>query len=444
MANINMIFSCNEKGAIGYNNQLLFSIKKDMEYFKDKTIGNTVIMGRKTLESLPGDMSKNGFPDRENIVLTTNSNIRNTGEYGYNVKFCSYENLTNIINNSQNDKTYWIVGGESIYNLFMPLADKIYMTYVLSNEVNYDRRIDIDYLKDNFDCVYSSELKEGINRLNNKRVLYQFKVFNRRQNKKEQNNSTPRVKYGKDQKVIITKKKQGLFSENLRNTFLTIDQVTHNEDGGLRYTIKEDITKTLLKGNNFIQVFSQDNKKIYLEALRIRGLKTGDIVQYNDGLKGIVFNDIVLTTDGKWQPVSDILKKRKISKISLVENITQGEGAYSYSQYLFLDRQFFDMNNLYDIVSSKKNKLRRGLLLKDYWVVKVNTDPNKPTEGEEYIYHDKYGTPKIGDMVIVKDLSYNSNKRGKHKKFGRIINTYHRKLTIKSASMDWGYASKIL
>ena len=65
---MNMIVAADSRWGIGKNNGLLASLPSDMKYFREHTAGKVVVMGRKTLESLPG---KRGLPGRTNIVLTT-------------------------------------------------------------------------------------------------------------------------------------------------------------------------------------------------------------------------------------------------------------------------------------------------------------------------------------------------------------------------------------
>ena len=64
-----LIVNVSKNWGIGKDNGLLFHISKDMKFFKEHTTGNTIIMGRKTLESLPGSKP---LPNRTNIVLTRN------------------------------------------------------------------------------------------------------------------------------------------------------------------------------------------------------------------------------------------------------------------------------------------------------------------------------------------------------------------------------------
>ena len=73
---MNLIAAADAAFGIGNKGKLLISIPEDMKYFRAHTVGKTVIMGRKTLESFP---NKKPLPDRRNIVLTRNPNYRVKG-----------------------------------------------------------------------------------------------------------------------------------------------------------------------------------------------------------------------------------------------------------------------------------------------------------------------------------------------------------------------------
>lgn len=106
------IVSIDEDYGIGRNGDLLVHNKEDIKFFKETTIGNTVIMGRKTFLSLPNGPLK----DRKNIVLTR-GNIDCDG-----IIIChDYLDLIHL-------KDAFVIGGGEIYNLFLPYYDEIYIT----------------------------------------------------------------------------------------------------------------------------------------------------------------------------------------------------------------------------------------------------------------------------------------------------------------------------
>ena len=117
---MNLIFSADDNWGIGFNNKLLFNIRGDMAYFKAMTTGKTVVMGRSTLESLPGAKPLAG---RENIVLTTNEGYAVEG-----AKIChSYSELFDFLRDKPLQDVF-IIGGESIYRAMLAYCSKAYIT----------------------------------------------------------------------------------------------------------------------------------------------------------------------------------------------------------------------------------------------------------------------------------------------------------------------------
>ena len=132
---MNIIVAVDENWAIGYKNNLLIKIREDMIYFKNKTIGNNVIMGRKTFESLP---QQKPLKDRLNIVLTRDDHYATEG-----ILIC--KTIPEVIETcKKNDKETFVIGGEQIYNLFLPYCQKAYITKIYSSFVadKYFPRLD--------------------------------------------------------------------------------------------------------------------------------------------------------------------------------------------------------------------------------------------------------------------------------------------------------------
>ena len=110
---ISIIAAVAKNRAIGYKNKLLYNIDDDMKRFKAITTGHTVIMGRKTFESLPFGT----LPGRRNIVIT------NSKEY---IDGCECMNSINkAIYECQNEKEVFIIGGGMIYDEAINIADKL-------------------------------------------------------------------------------------------------------------------------------------------------------------------------------------------------------------------------------------------------------------------------------------------------------------------------------
>lgn len=105
--------------AIGYQNRLLYHIKSDLTRFRKLTTGHTIIMGRKTYESLPNG----ALPHRRNIVVSNSMKEMEGCEV--------YPNLDAALKAAEGktEETF-IIGGESIYRQSLPAAQKLYLTVV--------------------------------------------------------------------------------------------------------------------------------------------------------------------------------------------------------------------------------------------------------------------------------------------------------------------------
>ena len=110
---------------IGRNNELLFHIKEDLKRFKELTMFNVVVMGRKTFESLP---NKKALPSRVNIVLTSDKNYKAEGCTVVN----SIEELRKELKQYDTNRVY-IIGGESLYKQFIDECTDVLVTFVYKN-----------------------------------------------------------------------------------------------------------------------------------------------------------------------------------------------------------------------------------------------------------------------------------------------------------------------
>ncbi|AVM52471.1 dihydrofolate reductase [Bacteroides zoogleoformans] len=116
---ISIIAAIDRRMGIGYRNKLLFWLPNDLKRFKALTTGNTIIMGRKTFESLP----KGALPNRRNVVLTSR---RDATYAGAEVFF----SLEDALNSCRPDEQVYIIGGSSVYHQALPLADMLCLTEV--------------------------------------------------------------------------------------------------------------------------------------------------------------------------------------------------------------------------------------------------------------------------------------------------------------------------
>lgn len=114
-----LIAAVDKNWGIGKGNNLLCHIPGDLKRLKELTMGHTLLMGRKTLESLPGG---NPLPGRRHIVLSAHSNI----DKDVTVVRSVDEALSAI---GENERVF-VFGGESIYREFLPYVTRAYITKI--------------------------------------------------------------------------------------------------------------------------------------------------------------------------------------------------------------------------------------------------------------------------------------------------------------------------
>lgn len=119
---INMILACDKNGCIGKDNKLPWHLPEDLERFKELTQGSTVVMGRKTYESLP--MHPKGLPGRRNVVLS--STLEPNDHIEVIKELHSY--LDWALDSLEED--VWIIGGAEVYHSAMPYISKVVLTEV--------------------------------------------------------------------------------------------------------------------------------------------------------------------------------------------------------------------------------------------------------------------------------------------------------------------------
>ena len=162
---MNCIVAVDANWGIGYKNDLLVSIPADMKMFREKTTGNVIIMGRKTLESFP-----NGLPlkNRVNIMLTKSGEASGNGEIVVHSVEEAVEEAKKYA-----DKEVYVIGGASIYEQFLPYVDKAYVT-----------KIDHAYVADtyfpNLDLNEDWEMTQESDEQTYFDLIYTFAVYERK------------------------------------------------------------------------------------------------------------------------------------------------------------------------------------------------------------------------------------------------------------------------
>lgn len=115
---LSIIAAINRNRGLGFGNRLLYWLPNDLKRFKALTTGHTIIMGRKTFESLP----KGALPNRRNIVLTSQKKTFEGTE--------CFSSLQEALDACRKEEEVFIIGGSSIYSEAMAFADRLYLTEV--------------------------------------------------------------------------------------------------------------------------------------------------------------------------------------------------------------------------------------------------------------------------------------------------------------------------
>lgn len=116
---ISLIAAVARNRAIGKDNKLIYWLPDDMKRFKALTTGHTIIMGRRTFESLP----KGALPNRRNIVITRNPQFSAPGvEVALSVE--------DAFRMAKSDGEVFVIGGEQIYRATLPFASRLYLTEI--------------------------------------------------------------------------------------------------------------------------------------------------------------------------------------------------------------------------------------------------------------------------------------------------------------------------
>ncbi|ERJ60970.1 dihydrofolate reductase [Sphingobacterium paucimobilis] len=115
---ITLIVAAAENNAIGKNNQMPWHLPNDFKYFKKTTLGHSVIMGRKTFESIGKPL-----PERRNIVLTRDQQYNNP-------EIDVANSLQDVLTYCRDEREIFIIGGANIYQQVLPLAQRVLLTRV--------------------------------------------------------------------------------------------------------------------------------------------------------------------------------------------------------------------------------------------------------------------------------------------------------------------------
>ena len=160
---LSIIVAKAKNNIIGKNNKLLWSLPEDLKRFKKLTTGHTIIMWRKTFDSLGRVL-----PNRKHIVFTQNPDFKVENE---NVEIV--HSMLEIKQYIDDENENFVIGGAMIYNLLLPYTKKMYVT-----EINQDFEGDAFFPKINLEDWKIIEKEKGIkNEKNN--LEYEYVTYER-------------------------------------------------------------------------------------------------------------------------------------------------------------------------------------------------------------------------------------------------------------------------
>lgn len=162
---IKIIVAATYDGVIGVNNSLPWNIPKEINIFKEKTLNHTVVMGRKTYESLP--KSVRPLPNRTNIVLSKSGfDPENSSVYVFN-------SLEEYLETIKDDRTIWIIGGEAIFKEALKFADEIHLS-TIPLDIKGDAFFNLEHHDKLFDVIEEHSYYET------GKLLFNIDVYKRR------------------------------------------------------------------------------------------------------------------------------------------------------------------------------------------------------------------------------------------------------------------------
>lgn len=162
---MNLIVAVDKNWGIGKDNDLLISIPEDMQFFKEKTMGKVVIMGKNTLESFPGAKP---LKNRTNIVLALETDYLVDGA---TVVYTMDDFLKEAAKHPSED--VFVIGGGSIYRQMLEHCDTCYITYI-------DHSFDADTFIPNLDEMDEWYIAEESEKYNHNGMEYSFRTYKRK------------------------------------------------------------------------------------------------------------------------------------------------------------------------------------------------------------------------------------------------------------------------
>lgn len=164
--NLYMIVAITEKTrAIGKDGHMIYHLREDLKYFKNTTIGHTIVMGTKTFYSFPNG----ALPNRKNIVLTRGNDIFPNAHTLH-----SKEDVLEYAKTNPDEKIF-IVGGDTLYHQFIENASKLYITII-----DEDEKVEADSFFPEIDNHIWKEISKSEYIISDNSPRYRFVVYERK------------------------------------------------------------------------------------------------------------------------------------------------------------------------------------------------------------------------------------------------------------------------
>lgn len=128
-----MIAAIGKNNELGKGNNLIWSFSKDMKFFREKTKNSVIVMGRKTFNSLPKIL-----PNRKHIVLSKGKDFNKELDENVIVIEDKEELMKYCKELSSQEQNIFVIGGASVYTMFLPIADRMYLTHIEAEESQAD------------------------------------------------------------------------------------------------------------------------------------------------------------------------------------------------------------------------------------------------------------------------------------------------------------------
>jgi len=145
-----LIWAQDKSGGIGFDNELPWHSSEDLQNFKTLTLNSTIVMGRKTWDSL----KIKPLPKRRNIVLSSQK---------LNNVEC-YNSLDDLLNALKDESYIYVIGGAQIYSIFYSIADELHISFINqeSANVNIFFPISLSEINQGFKQVLSFDLSDNV------------------------------------------------------------------------------------------------------------------------------------------------------------------------------------------------------------------------------------------------------------------------------------------